>query len=158
MLNMDILDKNRLEETLKALKEYRLQDVMVYIQEALFELRKRELDHEYKINEWTVDFDESFNKLYHDTKLILIDMIGDRYPDFDDIISKTSNRMHLQFQESGKSKLYMEGIPDTLSLKHMIIDKERKRLSFVIVVHENGKRGRSYHMSAGKFFVPWDYN
>jgi len=86
-------------------------------------------------------------------KILLSRKIMDKYHDFDDIIWRTSGKMHDEFQESGKSKLYAAGAPDQLTLKNFRIDGTKLR--FTIIVGEDCKGKNYYYMSAGNFFVEW---
>lgn len=86
-------------------------------------------------------------------RVLLSQKITDKYHDFDSIIFRTSAGMHDHFHESGKSKLYTDGAPDELILKHFRIDGTKLR--FTIIVGEDGKGKNYYYKSAGNFFVKW---
>ena len=105
------------------------------------------------INDWPVTFDESFVAMSDEDRKDLLNKVEAKYHDFNDIILKTSSQMKDRFQESGKSKLYREGRPYSLQLKHLELTVDR--ISFRIIVLEMGKgKGNIYALSAGKFFVP----
>lgn len=105
----------------------------------------------YKINKWKVTFDETFDDITLERKTNLLRRIEQKYSDFDDIILRTSQNMKARFSESGKSKLYQNGIPHEICLKHLNITTDR--ISFRIIVIERGKRDTIYTQSAGGFFV-----
>lgn len=105
------------------------------------------------INDWIVSFDDTFERMSDEDRKALLDKVEVKYRDFDDIILRTSQQMKDRFQESGASKLYREGRPYAIELKHLELTEER--ISFRIIVLEMGKgKGNIYALSAGKFFVP----
>jgi len=73
---MDILDLQRINALIPCLIFYGLQDIIFNIKIQLVKIRKydkhKENNFKFKINEWTVNFDTSFDCLSLDTKLILI--------------------------------------------------------------------------------------
>lgn len=130
---------------------YGIQDVLPIVYDELQNIK----DKEYKsthINKWRVEFDNSFSALTENDLYLLLRKIEEKYKDFDDIILRKSAQMKNEFTESYKSKLYADGLPRCLHLKHAQTKDDQIR--FKIIIEEEGKRS-TYYSSAGGFFVPW---
>lgn len=156
---MDLLDHKRIEilkDISNSQKYPGFSDVIPIIVKHLLNIIKNQNKNiSYTINKWPVQFDNSFDNFSVDTKLLILRKVKEKYHDFNDIIYRTSENMYYEFEESGKSKLYCYRRPDNLFFKHMMV-KENK-LRFKIIVEEEGKGSKMYYLSAGGFFIIWDY-
>ena len=156
---MDYFDDKRLRLAYTFYKDNLPKEIIIQIINTLYLLRSQHNDDniKYQINDWIINFDDgSFDMFYPDTKLQILRQAEKKYGDFDDIIHRASGQMKSKFSESGKSKLYANGYPTALYLKHATIEKNNNgthTIKFVIILKEDGKRGSVYYHSAGKISV-----
>jgi hypothetical protein len=143
---MDPYCVDKLKSIFPIFYENNLNDVFTFVIKFLFENQK----DNFKINNWTITFDSSFDIFSLEKKYTLLRKIEKKYLDFDNIIHKTSSKMKHYYCESGKSNLYVDSVPCNLEFRHLTINDNIK---FTIIVEEIGKRNCSYFRSAGKLNV-----
>jgi len=152
---MDYFDTKRFKAVFPYLRCNIPKELTIKVINNILALRQQELTYnpKYKINNFDVDFDDSFDIFYPQTKLKILRLAEKKYADFDDIISRTADRMEGQFSESGRCNA--NGWVQGLTLKHVTIEKKDDIhiIRFVIIVEKGGRRGDTYYMSAGKISV-----
>ena len=106
----------------------------------------------YKIQNWSVEFEECFNSYTSDQISDIVEKIKVKYADFDGMMMRKYEDMRWTFSESDKSKLYAIPCDAYVAFKHLVI--QENRIVFVGILHARGKCNRWYYQSIGKLNVP----
>jgi len=157
---MDILDQQRIQAIKPCYEYYGLMDQFPRLKDDLLAIRLKQIDkeskHRYKIGKWTAKFDASFNDMFIDTKLIIINKLLEKYHDFDQIIMRTVNQLKQCSYTQHKSKL-PKNVCDLfdLELRYAKFDGNKFRFGISVIDINHMYDISGYH-SAGGFYIIWD--
>ena len=138
---VDILDYKRLEAITPLFEYYGLLDIICVVKEKLSEIRHGEEYKQYEIENVEIHFNYSFDDVYNDTKMLIIEQIKQKeYQELHAIIS------HYKNKEADK--------PFNIELKYMNLINNRMNFSFDVCL-DRGNRYLCLH--GGTLSIPWNY-
>ena len=104
----------------------------------------------FKINNWDIDFDSSFDTFSLEQKYLLLIKVENKYLDFNDIILRLSKKIEENFNWVSQHNIYSCGCPCKVHIKHLGLGNNIK---FTIVVMEEGPHCNSSYTGAEKLNV-----
>jgi len=159
---MDILDDKRIEAITPYFTFYNLQDVIPLVKDELLKIRQlQSLDlniHNYKLNNWNVQFVDSLNKYCYDTRLLILKKVKEKYPLIDYTIGSSSRKLRekaLRYHNNHESNVRYDLYKSYIKFTRMSLDNNI--LTFHIKIYKH----TSYYYYAhteyvGEFFIELD--